>query len=83
MVYFQFKQLVSAKFSAPVPQLCLIFAGRILKDAETLDSYCKFFLKLLLDNDFFGSTLLVLGRYTTGFSIDLQLSKMASPFTWL
>lgn len=40
---FQFKELVSSKFNAPVPQLCLIFAGRILKDAETLASYCKFF----------------------------------------
>lgn len=39
---FQFKELVSSKFNAPVPQLCLIFAGRILKDAETLASYCKF-----------------------------------------
>ncbi|XP_068694295.1 ubiquilin-1-like [Montipora foliosa] len=35
----EFKQLVSSKFNAPVPQLCLIFAGRILKDAETLESY--------------------------------------------
>lgn len=49
MVYFQFKQLVSAKFNAPVPQLCLIFAGRILKDADTLGSYCKF-ITLLLEN---------------------------------
>ncbi|CAH3169258.1 unnamed protein product [Porites lobata] len=35
----EFKQLVSAKFNAPVPQLCLIFAGRILKDGDTLASY--------------------------------------------
>ncbi|XP_015773290.1 PREDICTED: ubiquilin-1-like [Acropora digitifera] len=35
----EFKELVSSKFNAPVPQLCLIFAGRILKDAETLASY--------------------------------------------
>lgn len=42
-VYFQFKELVSAKFNAPVSQLCLIFAGRILKDGDTLESYCKFY----------------------------------------
>lgn len=34
----QFKELVAAKFNADVEQLCLIFAGRILKDAETLAS---------------------------------------------
>jgi len=34
----EFKQLVSEKFNADVEQLCLIFAGRILKDAETLAS---------------------------------------------
>lgn len=34
----EFKELVSKKFNADVEQLCLIFAGRILKDAETLVS---------------------------------------------
>lgn len=34
----EFKELVAKKFSADVEQLCLIFAGRILKDAETLAS---------------------------------------------
>ena len=43
VVYFQFKELVSAKFNAPVSQLCLIFAGRILKDGDTLESYCKLY----------------------------------------
>ena len=43
MIFFQFKQLVSAKFNAPVPQLCLIFAGRILKDGDTLASYGRFY----------------------------------------
>lgn len=33
---FQFKELVSKKFNAPEEQLCLIFAGKILKDADTL-----------------------------------------------
>lgn len=35
----KFKELVSIKFNAPVSQLCLIFAGRILKDGDTLASY--------------------------------------------
>ncbi|XP_027052478.1 ubiquilin-1-like isoform X2 [Pocillopora damicornis] len=35
----KFKELVSIKFNAPVHQLCLIFAGRILKDGDTLASY--------------------------------------------
>ncbi|XP_071054787.1 ubiquilin-1 [Onthophagus taurus] len=34
----EFKESVSKKFNADVEQLCLIFAGRILKDAETLVS---------------------------------------------
>ena len=34
----QLKELVSEKMKdAPVAQQCLIFAGRILKDAETLE----------------------------------------------
>jgi hypothetical protein len=33
---FQLRDLVAQKFSAPIEQLCLIFAGKILKDDETL-----------------------------------------------
>ena len=33
---FQFKALVAAKFEAKEEQLCLIFAGKILKDGDTL-----------------------------------------------
>ena len=40
-IYSQFKEAVSSKFGSPVSLLCLIFAGRILKDEETLASYCK------------------------------------------
>ena len=37
---FQFKEAISAKFSgAPVENLCLIFAGKIMKDQETLASH--------------------------------------------
>lgn len=43
VLLFQFKELVSTKFNAPVSQLCLIFAGRILKDGDTLASYCEFY----------------------------------------
>ncbi|XP_060562645.1 ubiquilin-2-like [Ruditapes philippinarum] len=32
----QLRDLVAQKFSAPIEQLCLIFAGKILKDDETL-----------------------------------------------
>ncbi|XP_056021655.1 ubiquilin-1-like [Ostrea edulis] len=32
----EFKEQVSKKFSAPLDQLCLIFAGKILKDGDTL-----------------------------------------------
>merc|ERR1712013_942976 len=36
----QFKEAISAKFSgAPVENLCLIFAGKIMKDQETLASH--------------------------------------------
>jgi ubiquilin len=36
-VYFQFKQAISVKFgNAPLENLCLIFAGKIMKDTETL-----------------------------------------------
>ena len=30
------RDLVAEKFTAPLEQLCLIFAGKILKDDETL-----------------------------------------------
>nr|XP_022332282.1 ubiquilin-1-like [Crassostrea virginica] len=32
----EFKEEVAKKFTAPIEQLCLIFAGKILKDGETL-----------------------------------------------
>ncbi|XP_014782349.1 ubiquilin-1 isoform X1 [Octopus bimaculoides] len=35
----EFKELVSKKFNAPEEQLCLIFAGKILKDADTLSQH--------------------------------------------
>lgn len=35
----QFKELVAAKFEADVEQLCLIFAGKIMKDDETLKDH--------------------------------------------
>ena len=36
----QFKEAISAKFSgAPVENLCLIFAGKIMKDHESLSSH--------------------------------------------
>ena len=38
-IYFQFKEMVAQKFDAPVEQLCLIFAGKILKDTETLEQH--------------------------------------------
>ena len=37
---FQFKQAISSKFgNAPLENLCLIFAGKIMKDTETLTSH--------------------------------------------
>ncbi|KAG1714848.1 Ubiquilin-1 [Nymphon striatum] len=39
LVVKEFKELVSKKFDAPVEQLCLIFAGKILKDEDTLVSH--------------------------------------------
>ena len=37
---FQFKEAISAKFNnAPIENLCLIFAGKILKDSENLGSH--------------------------------------------
>ena len=38
--YFQFKEAISLKFNnAPIENLCLIFAGKILKDTENLSSH--------------------------------------------
>lgn len=36
VITLQFKEEVGRKFSAPIEQLCLIFAGKILKDGDTL-----------------------------------------------
>lgn len=38
-IELQFKELVAAKFEADVDQLCLIFAGKIMKDNETLKAH--------------------------------------------
>ncbi|XP_052100672.1 ubiquilin-1-like isoform X2 [Mytilus californianus] len=35
----ELREMVSQKFSAPVEQLCLIFAGKILKDEDTLEQH--------------------------------------------
>ncbi|KAL5005433.1 hypothetical protein ScPMuIL_018889 [Solemya velum] len=35
----ELKELVSKKFNAPVTQLCLIFAGKILKDGDGLEQH--------------------------------------------
>jgi len=35
----QFKEAVSKKFNAQADQLCLIFAGKIMKDHETLGTH--------------------------------------------
>ncbi len=41
--HFQFKQKISAEFgSAPLEQLCLIFAGKIMKDHETLTRWLPY-----------------------------------------
>lgn len=37
--YVQFKELVAQKFNAQQDQICLIFAGKIMKDHETLKSH--------------------------------------------
>lgn len=39
LVRSQFKELVAAKFEADVDQLCLIFAGKIMKDSDTLKEH--------------------------------------------
>ncbi|XP_033749151.1 ubiquilin-1-like [Pecten maximus] len=35
----EFREIVAKQFSAPCEQLCLIFAGKILKDADTLEQH--------------------------------------------
>lgn len=35
----KFKEAVSKKFNAQADQLCLIFAGKIMKDHETLNTH--------------------------------------------
>lgn len=35
----QFKELVAAKFNAETDQLCLIFAGKIMNDNDTLQTH--------------------------------------------
>ena len=35
---FQFREAVAEKFKAEIEQVCLIFAGKILKDPDTLKS---------------------------------------------
>lgn len=39
LFYFQLKDLVAAKFGSPLEQLCLIFAGKILKDPDQLEQH--------------------------------------------
>lgn len=39
---FQLKDEISKKFSTTVEQLCLIFAGKILKDNDTLEQNSKY-----------------------------------------
>lgn len=36
---FKFKELVAKKFNAEIDQLCLIFAGKIMKDQDTLQTH--------------------------------------------
>ena len=36
---FQLKEEVAARFGSPVEQLCLIFAGKILKDPDHLEQH--------------------------------------------
>lgn len=38
-ISLQFKEILSKKLDVEIGSLCLIFAGRILKDVETLKSY--------------------------------------------
>jgi ubiquilin len=36
---FQLKAVAAEKFGSPIEQLCLIFAGKILKDIDTLEQH--------------------------------------------
>lgn len=38
-VFQQFKDLIGPKFSAEADQLCLIFAGKIMKDVDNLQTH--------------------------------------------
>lgn len=38
-ILFQFKEVLSPKFSAEPEQLCLIFAGKIMNDGDTLKQH--------------------------------------------
>lgn len=37
--FFQFKEIIKQKFNAEPDQLCLIFAGKIMKDNDTLQQH--------------------------------------------
>ena len=39
MFFFQLKEEVQKKFNAPYEQLCIIFAGKIIKDEDTLEQH--------------------------------------------
>jgi hypothetical protein len=39
LFFVQLREMVSQKFNAPVEQLCLIFAGKILKDEDSLEQH--------------------------------------------
>ena len=39
MFSFQLKEEIQKKFNAPFEQLCLIFAGKIIKDDDTLEQH--------------------------------------------
>ena len=39
LIYLQFKQIIADKFQAEPEQLCLIFAGKIMKDSDTLKAH--------------------------------------------
>jgi len=39
LFFVQLREMVSKKFNAPVEQLCLIFAGKILKDEDSVEQH--------------------------------------------
>lgn len=39
LFFYQFKEIVAPKFNADVNQLCLIFAGKVMKDNDTLTQH--------------------------------------------